>query len=157
MLLWGNWQVEGLGLDQVLILPHGMLALDNGYRLKEGLPWWLREQKNPPANAGDVGLIPGSWRSPGEGNGNLLSYSCLRNPMDRGAWQAAAHGVTTSSLPLTNTAWARASSKNRGETRRNKCDLCLRVQEWRRQASLALMAPVSVYLLWLLWPSSASC
>ena len=41
--------------------------------------------KNPPANAGDAGLIPGSGRSPGEGNGNPLQYSCLGNPMDRGA------------------------------------------------------------------------
>ena len=44
--------------------------------------------KNPPANAGDVGLIPGSERSPGEGSGNTLWYSCLENSMDRGAWQA---------------------------------------------------------------------
>ena len=42
--------------------------------------------KNPPANAGDTGLIPGSGRSSGEGNGNPLQYSCLDNPMDRGAW-----------------------------------------------------------------------
>ena len=42
--------------------------------------------KNPPANAGDLDLIPGSGRSPGEGNGNQLQYSCLENPMDRGAW-----------------------------------------------------------------------
>ena len=49
--------------------------------------------KNPPANAGDVGLIPGSGRSPGEGNGNPLQYSCLGNPMDRGTWQATVHGV----------------------------------------------------------------
>ena len=41
--------------------------------------------KNPAANAGDMGLIPGSGRSPGEGNGNPLQYSCLVNPMDRGA------------------------------------------------------------------------
>ena len=41
--------------------------------------------KNPPANAGDLGLIPGSGRSPGEGNGNPLQYSCLENPMDQGA------------------------------------------------------------------------
>ena len=40
--------------------------------------------KNPPANEGDVGLIPGSRRSPGKGNGNPLQYSCLGNPMDRG-------------------------------------------------------------------------
>ena len=50
--------------------------------------------KNLPANAGDVGLIPGSERSPGEGNDNPLQYSCLENPMDRGAWQATVHGVT---------------------------------------------------------------
>ena len=44
-------------------------------------------------NAGDLGLIPGSGRSSGEGNGNPLQYSCLENPMDRGAWQAPGHGV----------------------------------------------------------------
>ena len=49
--------------------------------------------KNPPANARDAGLIPGSGGSPGEGNGNSLQCSCLENPMDRGAWQAADHGV----------------------------------------------------------------
>ena len=53
--------------------------------------------KNSPANAGDlrdVGLIPGSGRSPGGGHGNPLQYSCLENPMDRGAWRATVHGVT---------------------------------------------------------------
>ena len=45
-------------------------------------------------NARDLGLIPGSGRSPGEGNGNSLQYSCLENPMDREAWRATAHGVT---------------------------------------------------------------
>ena len=45
-------------------------------------------------NAGDPSLIPGSRRSPGEGNGNPLQYSCLENPMDRGAWWATVHGVT---------------------------------------------------------------
>ena len=44
--------------------------------------------KNPLANAGDAGSIPGSGRYPGEGNGNTLQYSCLGNPMDRGAWRA---------------------------------------------------------------------
>ena len=47
--------------------------------------------KNPLANAGDLNLIPGSGRSPGEGNGNPLQYSCLENPTDRGAWWAI-HG-----------------------------------------------------------------
>ena len=45
-------------------------------------------------NSGDLGLIPGSGRSPGEGNGNPLQYPCLENCMDREAWQAAVHGVT---------------------------------------------------------------
>ena len=44
-------------------------------------------------SAGDLGSIPGSGRSPGEGNGNPLQYSGLENPMDRGAWQATVHGV----------------------------------------------------------------
>ena len=49
--------------------------------------------KNLPASVGDVGLTPGSERSPGEGNVNPLQYSCLGNPMDRGAWWATGHGV----------------------------------------------------------------
>ena len=58
--------------------------------------------KNPPAtqestcNAGDTGLIPGSGRSPGGGHGNLLQYSCLENPTDRGTWRAIVHRVTKS-------------------------------------------------------------
>ena len=51
--------------------------------------------KNPSANAGDPGLIPGLGRSPGGGHGNPLQYSCLGNPMDRRAWQATVHGVAT--------------------------------------------------------------
>ena len=47
-------------------------------------------------NAGDLGSIPGSGRSPGEGNGKSLQYSCLENPMDRGAWRATVHGVLKS-------------------------------------------------------------
>ena len=49
--------------------------------------------KNPPANAGDSSSIPGSGRSPGEGNDNPPQYSCLGNPMDREAWWAAVHGI----------------------------------------------------------------
>ena len=55
--------------------------------------------KNPSANAGDAGdvsLIPGLGRSPGEGNGNPLQYSCLENPMDRGAWRATVHRIAGS-------------------------------------------------------------
>ena len=57
--------------------------------------------KNMPANAGDVrdvGLIPGWGRSPGRGHGNPLQYSCLENPMDRGAWLATVHGVAESDM-----------------------------------------------------------
>ena len=50
--------------------------------------------KNLPASVGDVGLTPGSERSPGEGNVNPLQYSCLGNPMDRGAWWATVLGVS---------------------------------------------------------------
>ena len=49
--------------------------------------------KESACQAGDVGLIPESGSSPGEGNGNPLQYSCLGKPMDRGAWQATVHGV----------------------------------------------------------------
>ena len=49
--------------------------------------------KNLPANTRDLGLIPGSGRSTGEENGNPLQYSCLGNPMDRGAWQVTVYGV----------------------------------------------------------------
>ena len=52
--------------------------------------------KNRPANTGDVGSIPGSGRSLGVGNGNLLQYPCLKNPMERGAWRATVHGVAES-------------------------------------------------------------
>ena len=53
--------------------------------------------KNLPANAGDSGSVPGLGRSPGEGSGNPLQYSCLGNPMDRGAWWATVHGATKES------------------------------------------------------------
>ena len=59
--------------------------------------------KNPPANAGDirdVGLIPGSGRSPGGGHGNQLQYFCLQNPMDREAWWATVHEVANSQTQL---------------------------------------------------------
>ena len=60
--------------------------------------------KNPPANAGDtgdVGSIPGSGRSSGEGDGTPLQSSCLENPMDRGAWWALVHGVTRDTTEAT--------------------------------------------------------
>ena len=69
--------------------------------------WFLRQValvvKNLPANAedpGDLGSIPGPGRSPGEGNGNSLQYSCWRILMDRGAWRAPVHGVAKSRTRL---------------------------------------------------------
>ena len=59
------------------------------------------EVKASACNAGDPGSIPGSGRSPGEGNGNPLQYSCLENPMDGGAWWATAHWVAKSWTRLT--------------------------------------------------------
>ena len=59
--------------------------------------------KNPPVNAGDariLGSVPGLGRSPGEGHGNPLQYSCLENPMNRGAWWATVHGVAKSWMQL---------------------------------------------------------
>ena len=58
--------------------------------------------KNLPANAGDMGSVPESRRSPGEENVNPLQYSCLGNPMDRGAWWATVHGVTKSQTRLSD-------------------------------------------------------
>ena len=61
--------------------------------------------KNMPANAGntrDAGSIPGSGRSPGEGNGNTLQHSCLENSIDRGAWWATIHRVAKSQTQLSN-------------------------------------------------------
>ena len=58
--------------------------------------------RNPAANGGDIrdtGSIPGSGKSPGGGHGNLLQYSCLENPMDRGTWQATVHRVAESDMP----------------------------------------------------------
>ena len=61
--------------------------------------------ENPPVRAGDIGVSgssPGLGRSPGEGTGNPLQYSCLKNPIDRGAWQVAVHGVTESDATSTH-------------------------------------------------------
>ena len=66
-----------------------------------GFPWYSgNESTGNAADAGDVGSIPGSSRSPGGGNGNLLQYSCLENPMNRGAWRATVHGVAKSPTGL---------------------------------------------------------
>ena len=76
--------------------PHLLLLLQSRWII---YGWAIREVpgssvvKNPPTNAGDIGSIPGSGRSPGERNDNPLQYCCLRNPMDRETWWAIVHGV----------------------------------------------------------------
>jgi len=73
-----------------------MGSFENGCTLDKSFLGGARG-KNLPANAGDtreVSLIPGSGRSPGEGNGNPLQYSCLENSINRGAWQVTVHGAT---------------------------------------------------------------
>ena len=64
------------------------------------LPWWVsgKETSCNAGDAGDKGSIPGSGRSPGGGRGSTLQYSCLENPVDRGAWRATVHGVTKSHI-----------------------------------------------------------
>ena len=64
-------------------------------RLKNPLKYCGSDSKESACNAGDPGSIPGLGRSPEEGNGNSLQYSCLENSIDRGAWQAIVYGVTT--------------------------------------------------------------
>ena len=73
--------------------------------IKDYIFFWLgfpggSEYKASACNAGDLGLIPGWGRSPGEGNGNPLQYSCLENPMDGEAWWATVHGVAKSQTRL---------------------------------------------------------
>ena len=75
---------------------YGGMFLEGGFQMELVV-------KNPPANAGelrDASSISGSGRSPGGGNGNPLQYSCLENPMDRGAWWATVHRVTKSRTQL---------------------------------------------------------
>ena len=64
--------------------------------------WGSSDGKEAACNAGNLGLIPGLGRSPGEGNGNPLQYSCLENSMDRGAWWAIAHGFTKTRIRLSD-------------------------------------------------------
>ena len=69
------------------------------YSIYAGFPG-SPDGKESACSVGDLGLIPGLRRSPGEGNGYPLQYSCLENPMDRGAWQATVSGVTKSRIRL---------------------------------------------------------
>ena len=79
------WMVSDITSSDIYSAPFSILGFRGGSDGKESA-----------CNAGDLGLIPGEGRSPGEGHGNLLQYSCLGNPTDRGAWRATAHGVAKS-------------------------------------------------------------
>ena len=76
------------------------LATEQQLRCK-GLPRWL-SGKEPACNAGDMGLIPESGRSPAEGNGNPFQHSCLKTSMNREVWRATVHGVANSRTQLSN-------------------------------------------------------
>ena len=96
----------GLGIVVILLGVRRCLVLIRISLVISGFPGGAVE-KNPPTSAGDtrdVGSIAGLGRSPGEGNGNPLQYSCLQNPIDRGSWQATAHGVAKSPTQLSTDA-----------------------------------------------------
>ena len=84
-----DWFQIGKGVHQGCILSPCLFNFPGG-----------SEDKVSACNAGDLGSIPGLGKSPGEGNGNLLQYSCLENPRDRGAWWAAVYGVAQSRTRL---------------------------------------------------------
>ena len=80
--------------------------------------------KESARNAGDPGSIPGLGRSPGEGNGYPLQYSCLENPTDRGAWRAAAHGVAESRTRLTKQEHNRRDANGPSDAMAGPCASC---------------------------------
>ena len=88
---WDLFCKEHLSLCDLTSLSSHFLMWKRGLKIvqlhTEGFPG-SSDNKGSACNAGNLGLTPGSERSPGEGNGNLLQYSCLENPMDGGAWQA---------------------------------------------------------------------
>ena len=100
--------------QQILMLGTRPLEREKGIRERVGVVFLCRswgrwdrlspggsDGKESAGDAGALGSIPGWGRSPGEGNGNLFQYSCLENPMDRGAWQATVHGVAMSQSDMT--------------------------------------------------------
>ena len=92
---WGTWIKSGSRIGVICLKWSNKPEIDEASSL--GAFPGGEVVKNPPANAGDArdaGWIPGSWRSPGGGNSNLLQYSCLENSTDREAWRATVHGST---------------------------------------------------------------
>ena len=93
-LLWILFLMIFLG---TLLERQVSFTASQAFWIKLGFPSGL-VGKESACSAGDLGSLPESGRSPGEGNGNPLQYSCLQNPMDRGAWQATVHGVAESDM-----------------------------------------------------------
>ena len=94
---WGTWIKSGSRIGVICLKWSNKPEIDEAS--SSGAFPGGEVVKNPPANAGDArdaGWIPGSWRSPGGGNSNLLQYSCLENPMKRGDWRARVHRVAKS-------------------------------------------------------------
>ena len=87
--------IQADGKIHCVLRPEESVVLERLYYPRQGPPRWL-SGKEFACNAGDTGSIPRSGRSPGGGNGNPLQHSCLKNPMDREAWQATVHRVTKS-------------------------------------------------------------
>ena len=89
-----KWEISPLDhhIQCSLPLAHQLMLLARWLQ-HQGFPGGLHGKESA-CQAGELGSIPGSGRCPGEGNGNPLQYSCLENPMDRGAWWATVHGVS---------------------------------------------------------------
>ena len=101
--LWGYKQVgHNLATKQQNMFLQFLAIVTDLPSLRKSLLNLSSDGKVSACNAGDLGLIPGSQRSPGEGNGNLLRYFCLENSMDGAAWQAIVHGITESWTQLSN-------------------------------------------------------
>ena len=109
--------------------------------LRQGFPGGS-EHKEYDCNSGGLGSIPGSGRSFGEGNGNPLQYSCLENPMDRGAWQATVHGAAKSQTQLSNCTTITKTRRPRGDCHEAR-GLCSSILRNRRYGTPCMDTPGS--------------
>ena len=104
------WKNDLVSLSLSFLIPKRRIIILLASKNILSIKWNNRQEDFPGGsevkasawNAGDPGSIPGSERSPGEGNGNPLQYSCLENPMEGGAWLATVHGVTKSQTRLSD-------------------------------------------------------
>ena len=123
-----------------------------GFPLKEyGLPRWLSEKESA-CNAGDTGVsgsITGLGRYPGEGNGNPLQYSCLKNPLDQETWLTTVHGVCKEYTELDMTEWLSMIKKYQFSSVQSLCCVWLFATPWiaARQASLYITSSWSLLKL----------